>query len=58
MHTIDPGGNTLGGVLETKGQGQGDLYDFIFTDYVRGQYSHNNKTSFPQPPHPITTSVS
>lgn len=34
-----------------------DLYDFIFTDHMRGQYSYNNKTSFPQPPHPRTTSV-
>lgn len=33
--TIDQVENTLGEVLETKGQGQGDLHDFILPDPVR-----------------------
>lgn len=35
MCTVDQVENTLGEVLETKGQGR-DLYDFILTDHVRG----------------------
>lgn len=32
VHTIDQIENTLAEASETKGQGQGNLYDFILTD--------------------------